>query len=65
MFDLPLLTILLLTGFINLFNLIPIWQLDGPRGFHALSRPQRWMIVAVIAAVHTCWSPDRLSIQAA
>ena len=38
-----------LTGFINLFNLIPIWQLDGSRGFHALSRPQRWMIVAAVA----------------
>lgn len=38
-----------LTGFINLFNLTPIWQLDGSRGFHALSRIQRWAIVAVIA----------------
>ena len=25
-----------LTGFFNLFNLIPVWQLDGSRGFHAL-----------------------------
>ena len=39
-----------LTGFLNLFNLVPIWQLDGSRGFHALSRPQRWMVVAAIAA---------------
>ena len=39
-----------LTGFLNLFNLIPIWQLDGSRGFHALSRPERWMVVAAIAA---------------
>jgi Zn-dependent protease len=38
-----------LTGFINLFNLIPVWQLDGSRGFHALSRPQRWAVVAVVA----------------
>lgn len=37
-----------LTGFLNLFNLIPIWQLDGARGFHALSRPQRWMVVGAI-----------------
>lgn len=29
------------TGFINLFNLIPFWQLDGGRGFHALNRAQR------------------------
>ena len=27
-----------LTGFITLFNLTPIWQLDGSREFHALSR---------------------------
>jgi Zn-dependent protease len=38
-----------LTGFLNLFNLIPIWQLDGSRGFHALSRPQRWFVVSAIA----------------
>jgi Zn-dependent protease len=37
-----------LTGFLNLFNLIPIWQLDGARGFHALSRWQRWAIVAAV-----------------
>jgi Zn-dependent protease len=28
---------------INLMNLIPIWQLDGGRGFNALSRGQRWL----------------------
>ncbi|MEW5917813.1 MAG: site-2 protease family protein [Gemmatimonadota bacterium] len=39
-----------LTGFINLFNLIPIWQLDGSRAFHALSRMQRWSIVAALVA---------------
>jgi Zn-dependent protease len=38
-----------LTGFINLFNLIPIWQLDGSRGFHALSNVQRLTIVAASA----------------
>jgi len=38
-----------LTGFLNLFNLMPIWQLDGSRGFHALSREERWIVVAVIA----------------
>lgn len=37
-----------LTGFLNLFNLIPIWQLDGSRGFHALSRQERWIVVSVI-----------------
>ena len=28
-------------AWINLFNLIPIWQLDGGRGFRALTRKQR------------------------
>ena len=36
------------TGFMNLFNLIPVWQLDGSRGMHALSRPERWIVVVVI-----------------
>ncbi len=39
-----------LTGFLNLFNLIPVWQLDGSRGFHALSRSERSIVVSVIAA---------------
>jgi Zn-dependent protease len=39
-----------LTGFINLFNLLPVWQLDGARGFHALSRLERWLVVAAIGA---------------
>ncbi len=34
---------------INLFNLIPVWQLDGGRGIQALSRPQRWLLLAVVA----------------
>jgi len=38
-----------LTGFLNLFNLMPIWQLDGSRGFHVLSRWERWALVAAIA----------------
>jgi len=36
---------------INLFNLVPVWQLDGSRGFHALSRAQRWVVVAAVAAL--------------
>jgi Zn-dependent protease len=36
-----------LTALINLFNLIPVWQLDGARGFHALCRAQRTAIVAL------------------
>ncbi len=40
------------TGFINLFNLIPVWQLDGARGFHALSSWQRWSAVAALAVAY-------------
>ncbi|HEU4994532.1 MAG TPA: site-2 protease family protein [Gemmatimonadaceae bacterium] len=39
-----------LTGFINMFNLIPVWQLDGSRGFHALAGWQRVGVVFAIAA---------------
>ena len=39
-----------LTAFINLFNLIPVWQLDGSRGFHALSRVERAIVVATVGA---------------
>ena len=37
-----------LAGFLNLFNLIPIWQLDGSRGFHVLARWERWAVVGVV-----------------
>jgi len=33
-------------AFLNMFNLLPIWQLDGGRGFAALTRSQR-LIVAL------------------
>ena len=36
---------------VNLFNLVPVWQLDGARGFRALTRLERWIAVAVIAAM--------------
>jgi Zn-dependent protease len=41
-----------LTGLINLFNLIPVWQLDGSRGFHALSRTERGIIIAIVVATY-------------
>jgi Zn-dependent protease len=34
-------------AWINLFNLIPVWQLDGGRGFRALTRGQRGVALAV------------------
>ena len=38
-------------GMINLFNLIPVWQLDGARGFHALTRLDRWVVVSAIGVM--------------
>jgi len=35
-------------AWINLFNLLPIAPLDGGRGFHALSRQQRWLAAVAI-----------------
>jgi Zn-dependent protease len=40
------------SAWINLFNLLPVWQLDGSRAFGAMSRGQRLTAVAVIAG---CW----------
>ena len=34
-------------AWINMFNLIPIWQLDGGRGFRALTRQHRMLIAAL------------------
>ena len=36
-------------GWLTIVNLLPLWQLDGSRGFQALSRPQRWTVMLVAA----------------
>ena len=41
-----------LGGYLNLFNLIPVWQLDGSRGFHAFARWQRLFAIAVIGIAY-------------
>ncbi len=38
-------------AWINLFNLVPVWQLDGSRGFRALSRRQRALVAVVLWAL--------------
>ncbi|HKR54941.1 MAG TPA: site-2 protease family protein [Gemmatimonadales bacterium] len=53
-----------LGAFINLFNLIPVWQLDGARGFHALSRAQRWLAVGVIVVMWAVTSEGLLVLLA-
>lgn len=37
-------------AWLNLFNLVPFWQLDGGRGFRALSRGQRMFVVLAMGA---------------
>jgi Zn-dependent protease len=43
-------------AWVNLFNLLPVWQLDGGRAFRALSRQQRLLAVAALAAL---WALSR------
>ncbi len=38
-------------AWINLFNLMPVWQLDGGRGFRALGKTHRWWVVAAIGVM--------------
>jgi len=38
-------------AWINLFNLLPVWQLDGGRGFNAMTRKQRWYVTATIGVM--------------
>lgn len=39
-------------GWLNLFNLIPVWQLDGARGLKALDRLQRGLLFAATALLY-------------
>lgn len=38
-------------AWLNLLNLMPVWQLDGSRAFRALSRRQRWIAVVILLGV--------------
>lgn len=44
-----LLAVAYIGAIINLFNLVPVWQLDGARGFRALDVRQRGIVLAVAA----------------
>lgn len=48
-------------AWINVFNLIPIWQLDGGRGFRALTRHHR-MLIAALAAVLWLWTSETMLV---
>ncbi len=39
------------TAFLNLFNLTPVWTLDGGRAFRALDLHQRWYWIGLVAAL--------------
>jgi Zn-dependent protease len=38
-------------AFLNLMNLVPVWQLDGSRGIHSLTRAQRAMLAVAAVAL--------------
>jgi Zn-dependent protease len=49
-------------AWINLFNLTPIWQLDGSRAFRALTKPQRWMATGSVVAALLLAAPDSYGV---
>jgi Zn-dependent protease len=46
---------------INLFNLLPVWQLDGGHAFKALNRSERWLATAIAAAM-LLWTSEGLLV---
>jgi Zn-dependent protease len=54
-----------LGAFINLFNLLPVWQLDGSRAFHALARNGRLIIAGTCVALAYVTSQKMLLLIAA
>jgi Zn-dependent protease len=54
-----------LGAFINLFNLLPVWQLDGSRAFHALARNGRLLIAGACVALAYVTSQKLLLLIAA
>jgi Zn-dependent protease len=52
-------------AWLNLFNLLPVWQLDGGRGMRALNRTQRMILVGVILATWIIFREGFLLVLAA
>jgi len=52
------------TAVMNLFNMIPVWQLDGSRGLHSLTKPQRAALLATAVAVWALSSLQMLFLVA-
>ena len=38
-------------AWINIFNLIPVWTLDGARGFTSFTRVDRWSVAVALGAI--------------
>ena len=51
-------------AWVNLFNLLPFWQLDGGRGFRALTRRQRWMATGALVVIWALTSEPLLVLLA-
>lgn len=52
-------------AWVNLFNLLPVWQLDGGRGFRALTRRQRWLGSGALVLIWLLTSEPLLVLLAA
>ena len=52
------------TAYINLFNLTPVWTLDGGRAFRALDYKQRLMILGIVVAAWIVTQEGMLMILA-
>ena len=64
--DLPVIgAIAHFAAWINFFNLLPVWQLDGARGFRALSKSQRAGIIALMVLLGVLFGEGFLYILAA
>lgn len=51
-------------AWINLFNLIPVWSLDGSRGFRSMSRGERWLAAFFVGAAFVATRETLLAVIA-
>ena len=54
-----------LSGGLNAFNLIPVWTLDGGRGFVTLTRRERWIAASGVAVIALLFHAPLLLMLAA
>jgi Zn-dependent protease len=52
-------------AWLNLFNLLPVWQLDGSRGIRSLDRAQVWMLALLTVGIWAMVSDGMLLLIAA